>query len=258
MSDDASVFEGWGGTCAGASGATCELTPTDETTITVEATFGLMTTDPPPPTPPPPSPEPPPQPSVMPFEEIDQVIRGLPWVNIAFNAPATLALGESVVVQLLLSPAQPVRRLKRQLTELGERRGARIKASNRMEARLTGVGFRIEAVTPEVQAVAGRQNTEWRWEVEPTGTGTRRLHLTLSALNRRRGDRVASNGAHFLADARGSRDAAPASVGLRRGQLAVALDGAAHPGRRLDAAQAQAAGLNRARTGNALSPTVVA
>jgi hypothetical protein len=119
---------------------------------------------------------------VVPFEEIDQVIRGLPWVNIAFNAPATLALGESVVVQLLLSPAQPVRRLKRQLTELGERRGARIKASNRMEARLTGVGFRIEAVTPEVQAVTRRQNTEWRWEVEPTGTGTRRLHLTLSAL----------------------------------------------------------------------------
>jgi hypothetical protein len=51
-----------------------------------------------------------------------------------------------------------------------------------MEARLTGVGFRIEAVTPEVQAVTRRQNTEWRWEVEPTGTGTRRLHLTLSAL----------------------------------------------------------------------------
>ena len=50
-----------------------------------------------------------------------------------------------------------------------------------MEARLTGQGFKITAVTPERQAVSGSEVTMWKWDVEPIEAGRQRLHLTLSA-----------------------------------------------------------------------------
>jgi hypothetical protein len=91
-------------------------------------------------------------------------------------------LGDSTEIQLLLSPEQTIDQLQARITALGEREGARIRATNRMEARLTGSGFEIEAITSEVQAVGREGVTEWRWEIEATKTGTRRLHLTLSSI----------------------------------------------------------------------------
>ena len=114
--------------------------------------------------------------------EIDRVIEGLPTVNAAFNAPSTIRLEEPAVIQLLLSGRRSIRRLQEQITALGRREGARIKASDEMEANLAGTGFKIEAITPAAQSVSGAGVTEWKWEVEPTKTGTRRLHLSLSAI----------------------------------------------------------------------------
>jgi hypothetical protein len=110
------------------------------------------------------------------------LISRLDLASVSFNAPTRLSLDESTVIQLLLSREASVHDLQEQLSEVGEREGARIEASDRMEARLTGLGFRIEAITPELQAVRRGRVTEWRWDVEPTETGRRRLHLTLSAL----------------------------------------------------------------------------
>jgi hypothetical protein len=64
----------------------------------------------------------------------------------------------------------------------GEKEGARIQVSDRMEARLSGPNFAITAVTPEVQAVTRTAVTEWKWEVEPRSKGPQHLHLTLSVL----------------------------------------------------------------------------
>ena len=114
--------------------------------------------------------------------EIDRVVEGLPAANAAFNAPATLRLEEPAVIQLLLSGRRSIRLLQNQITALGKRDGARIKASDSMEASLVGSGFKIEAITPVVQPVSGAGVTEWKWEVAPTKAGTRRLHLTLSAI----------------------------------------------------------------------------
>jgi hypothetical protein len=50
-----------------------------------------------------------------------------------------------------------------------------------MEAHLSGVGFKVEPITPERQAVTASERTEWRWQIEPTRTGRLSLHLTLSA-----------------------------------------------------------------------------
>ena len=67
------------------------------------------------------------------------------------------------------------------ITAAGEREGARIKVSDRMQARLSGQGFKIEAITNETQAISGVDSTEWKWEIQPTKPGRQQLHLTLSA-----------------------------------------------------------------------------
>lgn len=113
---------------------------------------------------------------------LDSVVSNLRLANVAFNSPKTMRLEEPMVIQLLLSGRQPIRELKEKLTALGEREGEQIRASDSMEAHLTGAGFAIEAVTPEIRLVDRDEITEWKWEVEPTKTGQRRLHLTLSAL----------------------------------------------------------------------------
>ena len=77
-------------------------------------------------------------------------------------------IGDSAEIQLLLSLGKPIGELQAELTEIGEREGARVRVSPVMEARLTGGGFKIEALTPERQPVGRTTDTEWRWEVEGT------------------------------------------------------------------------------------------
>jgi hypothetical protein len=188
-SDDSSVFAGWGGDCGGTD---CSLSMDGD--AVVSATFEAMTTgSPPPPVAPPPGPPSPvaPPPGSL-FDEVDRMIRRLEVASIAFNVPEdTLTVGETAEVQLLLSAREPIRRLKRQITALGRREGARIRVSDQMEARLTGAKFKIQEVTPALQAVSGQGVTEWKWDIEPTEAGTHSLHLTLSAIIQVRGsDRV--------------------------------------------------------------------
>lgn len=113
---------------------------------------------------------------------ISGLVAGLWLANVAFNAPTTMRLDEPMVIQLLLSGREPIRELKKKLTALGEREGEQIRASDSMEAELTGAGFDIVPVTPTVRLVSREDITEWKWEVTPNETGERRLHLTLSAL----------------------------------------------------------------------------
>jgi hypothetical protein len=142
---------------------------------------------PPSPAPPPPPPlaqptaQPPPPPDQL-LGDIDQVVKQLPVASIAFNAPTTLGLNESTEMQLLLSLKEPVSELKGQLTEVGKKEGARVQVSDQVEARLTGLGFRIEAITPETQIVRQSATALWRWDVEATETGSQQLHLSVSAL----------------------------------------------------------------------------
>jgi len=115
------------------------------------------------------------------FSEADQAVAQLPLANIAFTAPQTLQLGDTTQVQLVLSARESIRQLKKKLSEIGVKHGARIRASNRMEAHLVGSGFTIEALRPEVQFVTGLAPTEWKWDVEATKPGTHHLTLTVSA-----------------------------------------------------------------------------
>lgn len=114
-------------------------------------------------------------------DPIDYALQKLDRANAAFNAPATLQVDETKEIELRVSDAVGVGELRSQLSQPGERETARIRASDVMEANLTGLGFKIQAVSPRRQAVGGGVTT-WRWQIEPTKTGRLRLHLTLTAL----------------------------------------------------------------------------
>ena len=188
------VFTGWTGACSGRG--TCNLILDADRAVTArfvhrKSSAGGYPTGSSPLPPPPIASAPPPgaTPPVAPpphrraeIGEISRILRALPRASIAFNAPSTLSLDESTVVELLLAPDQAVRELKRKVQEIGKRVGARISYSELMEAHLVGSDFTIKPVVAERQVVSESGTTRWAWEVQPTSTGRQRLHLTLTAL----------------------------------------------------------------------------
>ena len=122
------------------------------------------------------SPPPPPP------NNVDRLLDEMEFGTIAFNAPTNINIGDSPQIQLILSLSEAMDELKQSITEEGEKMGATIRISDRMEARLSGYMFQITAITPETQAVSKIQRTEWKWEIHPKEEGQHKLHLTLTAL----------------------------------------------------------------------------
>jgi hypothetical protein len=116
------------------------------------------------------------------IERNDSLIKKLQSANIAFSAPPTMNLHDTVEIQLLLSLKTPIEQLKQEVEAAGAATGATVRVSDRMEARLSGSNFAITAITPEKQAVSSNEATKWTWEVKPGGIGHHSLHLTLTAL----------------------------------------------------------------------------
>ena len=158
----------WEGACENAEKA-CVLTLDTDTTVravfVVEVTPPPLTTDPPP----------------VHTDPLEKALGRLRPASVAFNTPTTLRLGESTEIQLLLSIREPLARLEKQIAEIGEIEGATVRVSDDMEARLTGPGFEIEAISDPRQLVVESETTGWKWEIEATETGRHRLHLTLTA-----------------------------------------------------------------------------
>ena len=114
--------------------------------------------------------------------KVDRLLDEMEFGTIAFNAPTNINIDDSRQIQLILSLAETMEELKQSITEEGEKVGATIKVSDRMEARLSGYMFQITAITPELQAVSMSQQTQWKWEIHPKEEGSHQLHLTLTAL----------------------------------------------------------------------------
>jgi len=94
---------------------------------------------------------------------IDRVLGGWTTGSIAFNVMSTMRLGETYPIHLLLSRRKSVQALQQELqtaTHEGTVQGAQISIAPEMEARLTGQGFEITAVTPERQTVNAGANTD--------------------------------------------------------------------------------------------------
>ena len=116
-----------------------------------------------------------------PYTAIDRAIAGLSTANIAFTSPGTINLRDTAQIELLLSLKRTTSQLTSDLSTPGERQAFPIKASTRMEARLTGTQFQITSITPEEQAIGSLDTAQWKWEIKPLTTGRQSLHLTLTA-----------------------------------------------------------------------------
>ena len=113
---------------------------------------------------------------------VDDMLSNLEWGNIVFDTPKKIGFEEPKVIELLLSPTKSIQELQSSLKSSEETESARIRISNRMEANLSGTGFRIEAIVPQEQAVSRGETTQWKWEVTPTKDGGQTLYLTLSTI----------------------------------------------------------------------------
>jgi hypothetical protein len=121
------------------------------------------------------------RPSSHPLADVNRALEQLQPAKVVFNVPNSLHLGSVAEIQLVLSPTRSIRELSQHVTAIGKKQGATIKVSPLMEAHLTGLGFKIETISPVRQPVSSDQITKWAWDIQPTETGTKHLHLTLDA-----------------------------------------------------------------------------
>lgn len=113
---------------------------------------------------------------------VEEIVSNLEWGNVAFDTPKKMKFEEPKIIELLLSPTKSVQELQSSLKSHEQTESARIQISNRMEADLSGLGFKIEALVPQEQAVYRGKTTQWKWEVTPTKDEDQNLYLTLSAI----------------------------------------------------------------------------
>ncbi|MBX3438033.1 MAG: hypothetical protein KF861_11125 [Planctomycetaceae bacterium] len=114
-------------------------------------------------------------------ETVDEIVERLRDGGMVYNAPSTMQFGEPTDMELLISPTQSTDALITQLRDSTNARSDTLQIGNRMEASLTGAGFSIEPLSPELQAVSGSRPTRWRWRVTPTQHGRQELHLSVAA-----------------------------------------------------------------------------
>lgn len=123
-------------------------------------------------------------------DEVDALFARLRDGNVAFNAPQSVNIRDTIKVRALVSPDEAAETMKAQIDAPGMAMVRPVKVSKFMEARLTGEGFRIVPISQAQQAV-GSGITAWEWEVTPQKEGLHRLTLSLDAFVRMDGERVA-------------------------------------------------------------------
>lgn len=125
-----------------------------------------------------PAPGPPPS-------RIDQALQSMQVGEIAFNTPDSMSVKKAETVVLLLSPRQTAEELTELLKKeevVGGIENERVRIHDRMQAALTGDGFHITPVTPEIQHVSTQEPTRWEWNVRAEREGTLKLNYVLNAI----------------------------------------------------------------------------
>ena len=120
---------------------------------------------------------------------VDLILHTMQLGNIAFNAPTSMDLDETVRIQLLLGIKKTIEELKQNIKVeiekkhlFGDIEAARIKVAPLiMQAHLEGYSFDIKSITPDEQPISSEITTEWLWEVIPKSSGIGILSLTLNA-----------------------------------------------------------------------------
>jgi hypothetical protein len=109
-------------------------------------------------------------------------IDALPKANFAFNSPATLELNQTTQIQLRVSLAESMDRLRAEIRAAGDIEAGQVPVSNRIEAKLTGTNFEITSISDDIQLLGSRHTTEWSWDVKALEEGEQVLHLSLTSL----------------------------------------------------------------------------
>ena len=120
------------------------------------------------------------------FTLIDEGLKAALTGNIAYNAPRTMQLNETVTVRLLLSPTIEPAVLATQINEEGEVLTGTIQITPRMKVVLIpqeADAFFVLALhdNPE-QMISSDETTEWSWDVTAKKGGTHRLTLVIHRL----------------------------------------------------------------------------
>lgn len=133
-----------------------------------------------------PSPDFTPGPPLAGMELIDKVLKAANSGHIAYNAPDTLKMGETVNVQLLLSPTQSAEELQNQIMGSGQIVSAAVEVTPLMKAVLRPAdleSFTIQELHDDpVQLILTDEPTEWKWSVTAKKPGEQTVILSLYRL----------------------------------------------------------------------------
>lgn len=120
------------------------------------------------------------------FQAVDEALRRAAEGSLAYNAPETMRLEETVDVQLLISPTTSPQALEEAITESGPVESAAISVTPWMQAELRPVNARAFEITPvhenARQLVGTVEPTEWKWAVTALEGGRQRLTLVVFRL----------------------------------------------------------------------------
>lgn len=112
---------------------------------------------------------------------VDAIVNRLDYGTVVYNAPPAMTFGEARVIEVLLSPTQTATQLQQAMINAVDVQSATLQVANKMEAKLTGSGFDIEALSEPLQAITSSRPTQWRFKVTPVSHGPQELHLSLLA-----------------------------------------------------------------------------
>ncbi|MCE6949659.1 hypothetical protein LAZ29_01755 [Cereibacter sphaeroides] len=103
--------------------------------------------------------------------------------SLAHNLPQRMVYGQTVRVELALSPERSgIDAVSQLQNRIGATLVEDIQHSLRMEAVLSGDGFRIEQSGTAARTILGDRSEVWTWHVTPESFGTRMLDLEVFAV----------------------------------------------------------------------------
>jgi hypothetical protein len=125
-------------------------------------------------------------PQLASMDLIDTVLRTDNSGSIAYNAPETVKMGETIKIQLLLSPTKSPEELQQQIVESGQVVSATIEITPLMKAVLRPAdseAFVIQDLhDAAVQLILTGEPTEWKWAVTAKKPGEQIIILSLYRL----------------------------------------------------------------------------
>lgn len=120
------------------------------------------------------------------FEEIDNLLSQSMQSSIAYNAPSSMKLDDTVTLELLISPSESPTQVAGRITETGQVVTATIEITPRMRAELIAPNkdaFIIQSIhESSEQLISNSDPTRWAWLVTARQSGPQTLTLVIYRL----------------------------------------------------------------------------